>query len=213
MGEFFNLDSGIMHGISKIVDMALLSILWLICSIPIITIGGSTAALYYTSVKVIRRDRGYVAREFFHSFKSNFLQGTVFSIILVIVFFSFDFNITFATKMEDKTMGTVLLYLYYCMLFVIFIINIYIYPVLSRFEMKIREIVKFSAIISIKHLPKTLVMAVILFILSIVLQYMPFIIFIIPAFCCLTISYFMEKILILYTPKEDGEDKWYLEEQ
>ena len=50
------------------------------CSIPIITIGPATAALYYTVVKVVRRNRETVIKSFFHSFKSNLKQGILFTI-------------------------------------------------------------------------------------------------------------------------------------
>ena len=39
-------DSGIMRVLSKICDIVCLNVLWLVCSLPIITIGASTTALY-----------------------------------------------------------------------------------------------------------------------------------------------------------------------
>ena len=47
MGKFFNLDSPLMSGLSKLADLIWLNILAFICSIPIITIGASMTALNY----------------------------------------------------------------------------------------------------------------------------------------------------------------------
>ena len=54
--SFMEYDSPIMAGIGKVIDIIWLSTLWFICCLPIVTIGASTTALYYTSVKAIRDD-------------------------------------------------------------------------------------------------------------------------------------------------------------
>lgn len=60
-----------------------LNLLWFICSIPIFTIGASTTALYYTSLKVIRNEECHVDVLFFRSFKQNFKQATAIWMILL----------------------------------------------------------------------------------------------------------------------------------
>ena len=66
----FNYDSGIMRTLSKITDIVILNLLTLICCIPIITIGTAITAAHYAALK-LHRDRGYVAKNFFRSFKMN----------------------------------------------------------------------------------------------------------------------------------------------
>ena len=61
----------------KLFDTLVLGLLFLLCSIPIITIGASATALYYAYDKVVRRNEGYAVRAFFHSFKMNFAQATL----------------------------------------------------------------------------------------------------------------------------------------
>ena len=67
MGEIFGLDGGIMKFLSKVSDICIISILWLICCLPIVTIGASTTAAYYTMVKVVKREIGTLHKEFFRS--------------------------------------------------------------------------------------------------------------------------------------------------
>ncbi|MDD3173509.1 MAG: YesL family protein, partial [Herbinix sp.] len=75
MGNFFNIDNGFFAFLSKVCDILFLSIIWVAFCIPIITIGPANTALYYATVKVIRRDRGYLFREFFKSFRMNFKRA------------------------------------------------------------------------------------------------------------------------------------------
>ena len=53
---FFNYDNPIWRFIGRLGDMVVLNILWIICSIPIITIGASTTALYYCTLKIVRNE-------------------------------------------------------------------------------------------------------------------------------------------------------------
>ena len=66
-----NLNSPFFRLITNIGNLILVSILWIIGCIPIVTIGASTAALYYTCVKVIRHGRGYLFSSFLQSYRSN----------------------------------------------------------------------------------------------------------------------------------------------
>ena len=71
----FRGDSAYTQIMTKIFNIFWLSILWLLCCIPVITIGASTIALYYVMLKLVKDEETTVTREFFHSFKQNFLQS------------------------------------------------------------------------------------------------------------------------------------------
>ena len=91
MEKFLNSDSGVMRALSKIFDMGFLTLIYLVFCIPIVTIGAATTSLYYVSAKVIRHNRSYVWREFWSSFKTNFVQSTIVwvitAILMVLLFF------------------------------------------------------------------------------------------------------------------------------
>jgi uncharacterized membrane protein YesL len=62
-----------------------LNLLWLVCSLPIVTIGASTTALYYVTLKIAENEEGDITQQFFRSFKANFKQATVLWLILLAV--------------------------------------------------------------------------------------------------------------------------------
>ena len=83
MGRFFN--SRFFEGITKATDVLLIGFYFIICSLPIFTIGASTTALYYAIHKCTFKGKGYTT-EFFHSFKSNFKQATLSWLIFIVLF-------------------------------------------------------------------------------------------------------------------------------
>ena len=92
-----SLDSPVMEKAEGIADIIIAGFLWLIFSIPIITIGPASIALYYTVAKVCRRKRDTVWHAFLHAFKINLKQGIACTVIYllylgVIIFY---FYITF----------------------------------------------------------------------------------------------------------------------
>ena len=84
MSKFFSSDNKLFILMSKIFDVMVLGLLWLVFCIPIITIGPASTAMYYTMVKVIRRERSYLFKEFFRSFKLNFKQSAIITLIYAV---------------------------------------------------------------------------------------------------------------------------------
>ena len=73
--NIFGFDGSFINICDKIFDVMALGFLWILCSIPIVTIGASTSALYYAMVKCLKNGNGYIAREFFRSFRLNLISG------------------------------------------------------------------------------------------------------------------------------------------
>ena len=81
--RFFSYDSKFSQLLLKLSCSCYLNILWFVCSLPIVTIGASTTALYYACLKVIRDEESHAWKLFFHSFKENFKQATQLWLILL----------------------------------------------------------------------------------------------------------------------------------
>ena len=79
----FKPDGVVYEAITKFTNMVLLSLCWLVFSIPIVTIGASTAALYSVCFKMLKYEDGHICRQFFSYFKSNFKQATLSWLILL----------------------------------------------------------------------------------------------------------------------------------
>ena len=86
MNKWFRLDSPIMMGLSRLSDLVILSFLWFVCCLPIITIGASTTAMYYVAMKIVRDEEDVkLIPTFFQGFKSNFKQATALNLISLVL--------------------------------------------------------------------------------------------------------------------------------
>lgn len=86
MFSLFKYDSPLVQTCNKIVDCICLSVLWIITSLPVITVGASTTALYYAINTGIRCDKGGVWRSYWHSFRMNFKQATILWLLLFVIY-------------------------------------------------------------------------------------------------------------------------------
>lgn len=64
-------ESRLKQSLGAMIDLIVVGVLWLLCSLPLITLGPASTALYYAVVKCVRHDRGRLTREFFAAFQQN----------------------------------------------------------------------------------------------------------------------------------------------
>lgn len=157
MGKVFNLENPIWVFMGKVFDMLVLTILWVVTSIPLITMGASTTALYYVAMKQARNEEGYIIQQFFHSFKTNFYQATkVFVVILAIgVFLVVDLLWYYQFK---NGLGVMIFFMFFILTVLYGMVITYSFPLLARCETNIKRIFAMAFIISIKNLGWTLLM-------------------------------------------------------
>ncbi|MBP1753783.1 MAG: putative rane protein [Firmicutes bacterium] len=221
MSNLFNMDNPFFTTLGKICDMLFLSLVWALLCIPVVTIGPANTALYYATVKVIRRERGYLFREFFKSFKLNFKRAAILGVIVTLIFviMGFDLMWAYANMNGIGSTGSILFGIFIAITFLLVCFTTYAFPVLSRFDMTIKQLLKAAAFMSMRHLPFTLAMVVVTAIGIAGVLLIPLLIFIAPAIVTLINSFLMERILKKYMPKTEeateeehsGKDEWYLE--
>ena len=154
--KFFNYDSPIMQFLSRLTDLFILNFLFLICSIPIVTIGASATALYSVTLKMAKNEESYIFSSFLRSFKTNFRQSTISWIILLlagIVLWMDHHAISFMGGSFQLMIAVCILLLFPA---------IYIFPYIARFENTIKNSLKNSFMISIAQLPYTILLLVVL---------------------------------------------------
>ena len=154
----FNItDNVIVRALNKICDMVCLNVLWLICCIPIITIGASTTALYTIMLKMVKNEEGYIFRGFFKAFKSNFKQSTIIWIILFLlgIVCWIDYRVA---GVISGTAGFVLRSIFLLVGFVLLSVIIYVFPLTARYENTIRATIRNALILTVGKLPYTVLM-------------------------------------------------------
>lgn len=186
---------------------------WLFC-IPVVTIGASATSFYYAVIKSVRRERGYVTSEFMRSIKRTLGKGSLLTVGAIIWFFV----LWIGRQQSSRHMALV----YNVLMLVSICILVYIFPVLSRFELKLTGIIKLSFVMSIRYFYYTIPIIagmVLLAWLQFFILPMPCIL-VLPGVWCYGITFVMERALLGYMPaKEEAKknsqsvetDAWYYE--
>ena len=159
MSGLFDGNGSFMGGLFKFSDLFLLNIIYLVCCLPVVTIGAATTALYYSSMKLVE-DRGTSAvKGFLHSFKDNFLQATGIWLIYLAggAFVGMDF---YLLTRYDVGINKLLLGFLIIPTIIIFFSMVYSFPLLSRFENTVKTTLVNSVLLSIANLPLTIMMIV-----------------------------------------------------
>lgn len=219
MGRFFNVDNGFFSFLSKVCDVLFISVVFVLLCIPVITIGPASTALYYATVKVIRRERGYLFREFFKSFKLNFKRAAIVGVVLTIIYviLTVDIIASWTSLNGTSASSSILFGVYIAITVIVSGFATYVFPVLSRFELTVKQLVKTVFFISMRHLPSTICMLIVTAAGVAGCLFFPILIFIMPGTVTFVNSFLMERILKKYMPKSENSeedttrDEWYLE--
>ena len=116
---FFNYDNPVWRFIGKFWDVLIVNLLWIVCSIPIVTIGASTTAMYYVTLRLARDDDGYTFRSFFKSFRENFKQATAIWLIFLTVGLLLACDVYYFVRLVGaSTMRTVMITIFFSMVFI-----------------------------------------------------------------------------------------------
>lgn len=146
--------------VKKILKLWLVNILWVICSIPLITIGASTAAAFYVTLKLVDDPDAVnslpVCKQFFKGFKDNFKQGTAMWIITLITIGG---CVYFWYWISQNDTGIVIKGLAVVCSIIALVLNLYAYPLMARYSNSLLMTIKNSAGISIQYLYSTVVIS------------------------------------------------------
>lgn len=149
--------SGFYRFFSRIADLMLLNILFLVCCLPIVTIGTSISALYSVSLKLIRKEDSYITKDFFHAFRQNLKQGIIIHLILSVatIVIVTDLFVVWGI-MEHANVYKGVFFVMAVLALFFFMATAYIYPMLAQFKNSIKGYFQNAAILSIKHFPYTI---------------------------------------------------------
>lgn len=206
MAGFFSYDSKFSQGMNKIVDIVVLSFLWLVFCLPVFTIGTSTTALFTSVRRVLRENRGYVFRSFWDAFKSNFRQTTpiwLLQLAIFVVLYLDRFILLNFFVPQGSPFGPLHIVFYFMMLYELVWI-IYTCAYSSRFTLDRKGVMKNAALLSVMNLPWSALMLVMLIAAGwVILNVGPFFVFVFPALYGWIFTIILERIFRRYMTPED----------
>ncbi len=155
MRRMFQTDGPVMTVLGHIANFIILSVLWLSCCVPLVTIGVSTSALYYVTLKMARGEVSGVAGLFFKALRENLKSGIVFSILFGAVgaLLYVDYMAVFRLAGALGTVSRV----FFMALGVCWLITmLYTFPLQAQFVNTVRGTLKNACSFAIRNLRTTL---------------------------------------------------------
>lgn len=151
----FEFDNPFFGFMSRVGDVLILNILFVITSIPILTIGMSLSAMYRVTLRMARKECNYVAKEYFRACREEWKKSTIIWLILLVSGILLLFDVT-----VGKDMWNVLNAAVGALIFIWGMLFTYVFAVQTRFENTVKNIFKNSIYMAVRHFPYTVIMLV-----------------------------------------------------
>ena len=203
--KFFSVDSPLYRFLSKLLDVIRLNFLWILFSIPLVTIGASTVAALSVALKMADDEEGYIGRSFLKAFRENWKQGTVLGLITLVALYAIYLDFQFFEALE----GNPMIFLLVGILSIVVVVSalLYAYPLAARYENTLFRTIQNSIDITRRYVGRTLFLVFVLSLEFLLLQFnqtmMFFAILLGPGFMIYSLAAFSKKPFLLIE-KENG---------
>lgn len=156
MERLFNSDSKFFLFINKIADLVILNLLFLITSLPIITIGVSLKALCQTSLHLAENTESYIVRNYLTVWKNDFKHSTVLWIFVLISSCICGANLKILPLMPQSPIKLCLAAIQFTILFLLYGIELFYNFIPDTYLRTFSQTLKVALFLSFKYLPYTL---------------------------------------------------------
>lgn len=158
MKGLLNSDNPLMQALTRIADLMLLSLCFIVCCLPVVTIGPSASALFRAVFELTQERGGGVLRRFFLAFRNDFKQ-TITAWLAALTGFAALFCYRLLARLYLEGAAAVAVTAIAAGLAVLLTALLaYLFPLLGRYEGSLRQHIKNSAILMVIKLPRTCAM-------------------------------------------------------
>lgn len=141
----------------KLACLVLLNILWIACSVPLVTAGASSVALYTVAFEMAGGKKANITRRFFEAFKANFVQAAKITVLLAVTGVWIVPALHIIGMAGSRTRS--ILYTGCVVFFIIWgIIVTYIFPLIAKYKNTLDNTFSNIIKITVSHFPQTVFM-------------------------------------------------------
>lgn len=148
-------DNAFFDFMGRIGDIVILNVLFLLTSIPIVTVGMSATALYQVLFRRMRGECVYPAREYMEACRKEWKGATKIWLFFLLTGALLLFDIFYAENLPDILAGAI-----GCITTVWYAVLCYVFPLQARFENNMKDVLKNALLLAVKYIPYTLIIAI-----------------------------------------------------
>ena len=152
MNTLFSADSDLMRGLTKLADVMILNFLFIVTSLPVVTLGASLTALNFTAMRIGTGECVSVSADYFRSFRRNFRQATLIGLILALLAGVLAaWYAVLTTFALDPVVELILFATWYLLAFNLAIMALFVFPYHAMFEGRTRDVFRNARLMSWRH--------------------------------------------------------------
>ena len=160
MKEMFSLDNPLVQFLARVGEMILVNTLFLLCCIPVITIGAALTALQKVTQNIAGDAPGGVWRTYWQSFRRNFRQATAAWLVILVFFVGMFCNLMLVISYFTGNTALILKWVLGIIVVMLLGTAVYLFPLIARYENPLRLHAQNAGILAVVKLPRTLLMIV-----------------------------------------------------
>ncbi len=159
MAKLLGYDNPVWRFMGRVADVFFLTVLWGVCCLPVITVGASTSALYYVSLKMVKNREGYLWKSFFKAFRENFAQATAAWLIMLGIGAFLGGDLYFFYGQGQK--AAMFVFWIFLVLAVLYLfVAVLVFPLEARLDTKLGNLFLMAFMVSLKNFSWVMLMAV-----------------------------------------------------
>jgi len=152
LNTLFSADSDLMRGLTKLADVMILNFLFIVTSLPVVTLGASLTALNFTAMRIGTGECVSVSADYFRSFRRNFRQATLIGLILALLAGVLAaWYAVLTTFALDPVVELILFAIWYLLAFNLAIMALFVFPYHAMFEGRTRDVFRNARLMSWRH--------------------------------------------------------------
>lgn len=152
MNKIFSIESKFVQTLATVGNLIILNLLWILTSLPIITIGASTTAMYAVAFKYADDTDDAVLKPYFKAFASNFKQSTLIWIPMCLVFGLLIIDAYYLLGNANAEATAFLWIPFFVVLMVLLVTTAHVFPQIARYQVDTRTALHNTLLMSLLHL-------------------------------------------------------------
>ena len=152
MNKFFDPDGLFARIMNTLLSLMLLNVCWILCSLPIVTMGASFSALYAVLIKMRDGEEPKVLRRYFAAFRENFKRATAVWLVLLLAAGVCGLDLYFANRMDSNAARVIAL----VGMVAVVMTGLLAFILVARFENTWGNHLKNALLLALANAPRTL---------------------------------------------------------
>lgn len=158
MHNLFHYENPFIQFLVRVGDLMILNLLFILCSLPVVTLGASLTALHRVTQNMLFEQEEPLLKAFFRAFRQNFRQSTLAWLVELVVIVSLVCDVLLVMAYFDGGLAKAMYILVAVLAILVAGVFSYLMPLIARYENGMRQQVNNAVVLAIIKLPKTVLL-------------------------------------------------------